>query len=268
MTKNFPEILDRALEGVRICSSAEPKIGLILGSGLSGLASSFGGTAISYAEIPGFPAPGVAGHAGTMHIGNDIVVFAGRYHFYEGHDMDTLLLPLGLMYRLGVKTVIITNAAGSLNAQNGPGSLVLIRDHLNMMGINPLRGPHISGYGPRFPDMSEVYSPRLRALAKQIDTALAEGIYCAVTGPCYETPAEIQAYQRLGADLVGMSTVPEAIFSRSIGMETLGISLVTNLAAGMGAQLDHAEVMEEGKKASERLGALITKIVEVLTSNT
>lgn len=262
MTNAYPGLVDAAVKGLRRFSSARPRVGIVLGSGLSDLAASFGGQSISYGDIPGFPAPGVAGHAGVLNINESVAVMAGRFHFYEGHSWDTVLLPVGLLCKLGVEVLILTNAAGSINPANIPGSLVLLKDHINFQGSNPLAGPHLPGFGPRFPDMSEVYSRRLRSLAKTIEPGLGEGVYLAVSGPSYETPAEIKAFQVLGADLVGMSTVPEAILSRACGVETMAISLVTNLAAGLGAELNHAEVMAEGKKAAGKLENLLHGLVE------
>jgi len=266
MTRDFSSRVEAALQSVRLHHSAQPRIGIILGSGLSALARNFGGTEIDYTAIAGFPAPTVSGHAGILCLGDSVAVMAGRYHCYEGHGMDTVLLPAALLRALGVQTLIITNAAGSLRPEVGPGSLVLINDHLNLMGLSPLEGPHLQAFGPRFPDMSAVYSPRLRSLAHDAANSagiiVSEGVYAAVRGPCYETPAEIRAFKTLGADLVGMSTVPESIFARSAGMDILGISLVTNLAAGLGGSLDHAEVMKAGADASAKLSDLLQSIVK------
>jgi len=263
MTKRFPQLLANALKAVRRKSASRPKTGIILGSGLSDLASRFGGKAIGFPDIPGFPAPTVAGHAGVFYLGDEVAIMAGRFHLYEGVGVDTVLLPVALLHALGVQALILTNAAGSLRPELGPGSLSLISDHINFMGDNPLSGPHLAAFGPRFPDMSAVYTAQLREKARQLDSSLPEGVYLAVRGPSYETPAEIRAFKTLGADMVGMSTVPEAIFARSLGMEILGVSLLTNLASGLGTPLNHEEVMAAGKLAGHRLGALLESFVRL-----
>lgn len=242
-----------------------PSLGIVLGSGLGDFARRARGIAVPFAAIEGFPKPTVAGHGGMLTVGRDVAVQAGRVHYYEGHEGDDVVLPVFLLHRLGVRTLVVTNAAGGINRAYAPGDLVLIRDHLNLAGFNPLRGPD-RGSGPRFPDMSEAYSPRLRELARRAaGTTLAEGVYAALSGPSYETPAEIRMLAALGADLVGMSTVPEVIAARSLGIEVLGVSCVTNLAAGILEQpLDHAEVLERGREAAPRFARLLGEVVRLL----
>ena len=265
MTVDFPQRVERAVASIRQKFPSVPKTAIILGSGLSGLAADFGGSSLSYGDIAEFPAPTVNGHAGILQIGTRALVMAGRFHYYEGHSLDTVCLPVAVLAGLGVENLILTNAAGGIHYSFRPGDLVLIADHINMQGVNPLIGPHLTGFGPRFCDMSEVYSSELRRLARQLDPELKAGVYLAVSGPCYESPAEIRAFRAMGADLVGMSTVPEAILARSLGLRTLGISCVTNLAAGIGAQaLNHQEVMEYGQKVATRLGRLLQGMVAQL----
>jgi purine-nucleoside phosphorylase len=242
-----------------------PPIGIILGSGLGGFASHVRGTAVTLASIPGMPRPTVEGHGGVLTVGRGIAVLAGRVHFYEGNEGDDVVMPVFLLHRLGVRTLVVTNAAGGINRSYSPGDLVLIADHMNLAGFNPLRGPD-TGPGPRFPDMSAAYSPRLRAVAREAaGTPIAEGVYAALAGPCYETPAEIRMLAALGADLVGMSTVPEVIAAASLGVEVLGISCVTNMAAGILPQpLAHAEVIERGREAAPRFARLLSETVRLL----
>lgn len=265
MIKNRQEMVQVALESIRKKNEYSPKVGLVLGSGLSSLAEEFEGDTIPFSEIDGYPVPTVTGHSGMLRLGPETAVMAGRFHYYEGHPMDTVVLPIFLLKSLGVQTIILTNAAGGIRHDLAPGDLVLLSDHINLLGANPLMGPNDDSLGPRFPDMSEVYTPDLRRLAKEIDPHLAEGVYGAVTGPSYETPAEIRAYRTMGIDVVGMSTVPEAIAARYLGMRVCGISVVTNKAAGLGqGELDHSEVVDTGKKAEHRLRRLLTELVSAV----
>ena len=259
MKEDFYARVSRSYESVADRFVSPPKVGVILGSGLSGIADSVEGIEIPYQEIDGFPAPTVAGHRGIMKAGDGVVVMAGRFHFYEGHTMDTVVLPAALLSLLGVETLIITNAAGAVNTGYSPGDLVLIRDQINLMGTNPLIGAHIEEFGPRFPDMSTAYPAALRDAAREIaGDSIAEGVYAGLTGPSYETPAEIRMLRAIGADLVGMSTVPEVIVAAAAGIKVLGISCVTNMAAGiLDRPLDHREVMEAGKRVEGRLSDLV-----------
>lgn len=247
-----------------------PEVAIVLGSGLGGLADRLtDAVRIPYGDIPGFHLPTVEGHrgelvAGTL-AGRQVLAQSGRFHLYEGHSAEVAALPARLFAGLGIGTMIVTNAAGGIRPDFSPGTLMLITDHLNLTGRNPLVG-HVMAGEPRFPDMSAVYDPALRALALEVAHAqgltLAQGVYAALLGPSYETPAEIRMLATLGADAVGMSTVPEVIVARARGLRVLGVSIITNAAAGVsGEQLDHAEVMDMAGKAGERLGTLIEGIV-------
>ncbi len=243
-----------------------PGVGVILGSGLSSIADTIGGREIPYNRITEFPAPTVAGHRGTLFLSGKAAVMAGRFHFYEGHPIDDIVLPVAVLRKLGVHTLIVTNASGGINRSYRPGELVLIRDHINLLGVNPLCGPNDDSLGPRFSDMTEAYSGELRVLARETSKLdLAEGVYAALLGPSYETPAEIGMLAAIGADLVGMSTVPEVILARYLGMHVLGISCVTNLASGLGeGALDHTEVVATGKRVEQSLGSLIHAVIDRL----
>ena len=249
-----------------------PAVGLVLGSGLGAFAERLKNRlAIPYEEIPHFPVPsGVVGHAGELVLGDvdstPVAVLSGRVHFYEGRPMTDVVFPARALARLGVGAVVLTNAAGGVRRTFKPGDLMLLTDHINAFGTNPLIGPNEDSLGARFPDMSRVYDPGLRKLAK--DTArslripLREGVYLGNSGPSYETPAEIRAYRTLGADAVGMSTVPEAIALSHAGVRVLGISTITNMAAGiLPKPLDHSEVLATTKKVGDRFVRLLTALV-------
>ena len=251
----------------------KPKIAIVLGSGLGFLADRVEGAArVPYADIPGFPEPGVQGHKGELVAGNlggvPVLVQAGRFHLYEGHDAVTAGLPVRVFSRLGIKTLVVTNASGGIRPGFGAGTLMLLSDHLNLMFRNPLIGPLIEGE-ERFPDMTEAYDAGLRKLAKEtasrLKVPLEEGVYAALLGPSYETPAEVRMLGKMGADAVGMSTVPEVIVARARGMKCLGFSIVTNPAAGLsGANLSHQEVLDVGLKMGTRLGDVIVEILKHL----
>jgi purine-nucleoside phosphorylase len=250
--------------------SRAPQVAVVLGSGLGGLADRLtDAVRIPYAEIPGFHVPTVQGHSGELVAGTlagrPVIAQSGRFHLYEGHAADVAALPARLFARLGVSTFVVTNAAGGVRPSFGPGTLMLLTDHLNLTGQNPLTGPVLAGE-ERFPDMSAAYDPALRALALEVaraqGTSLEQGVYAALSGPSYETPAEIRMLRTLGADAVGMSTVPEVIVANARGMRCLGISTVTNAAAGVSdAKLSHAEVMAAAAQVGKRLGDLIEGIV-------
>lgn len=252
----------------------KPKVAVVLGSGLSFLADRVeGAVRVPYADIPGFPEPGVAGHKGELVAGKlggvPALVQAGRFHLYEGHDAVTAGLPVRVFSRLGIRTLVVTNASGGIRPGFGAGTLMLIVDHLNLMFRNPLVGPALEGE-ERFPDMTEAYDAELRALARETATRLKipleEGVYAALLGPSYETPAEVRMLGRMGADAVGMSTVPEVIVARARGMRCLGFSIVTNPAAGLsGTNLSHQEVLAVGQQAGAKLGDLIVDVVRRLT---
>lgn len=253
-----------------------PRIGIVLGSGLGAVAEAVTDPVlVPYAEIPHFPQSTVVGHSGRIVAGKlngaPVVVMQGRVHFYEGYTAAQVTFPMRVLGALGIRAVVLTNAAGGISEGLEIGQLVALSDHINFMGWNPLVGPNeprfgfLPGAGLRFFDMTEPYSKQLRALAKSASQAegfeLGEGVYLAVSGPSFETPAEIRAFRTLGATLVGMSTVPETIVARHMGMQVLGISCVTNLAAGLGAKLSHEDVFEAGRKVEQRLGNLLVRLV-------
>jgi purine-nucleoside phosphorylase len=254
-----------------------PNIGIVLGSGLGAVADAIANPIlVPYAEIPHFPQSTVVGHSGRIVAGMlggvPVVIMQGRVHFYEGYTPQQVTFPMRVLGALGLRAVVLTNAAGGIAEGYRIGQLVALADHINLMGFNPLAGPNearfavTSGAGLRFFDMTEAYSKHLRALAKiaaqEEGFPLAEGVYLAVSGPSFETPAEIRAFRSLGATLVGMSTVPETIVARHMGIEVLGISCVTNLAAGLGTtQLSHEEVFEAGRQVEHRLARLFERLV-------
>ena len=265
------EAIDRAAAALRDAFGArKPGIAIVLGSGLGSLADRItDAVRVPYKAIPGFHAPTVEGHKGELVAGTlagaPVVAQSGRFHLYEGHDAATAALPLRALATLGVHTVILTNAAGGIRRGFGPGTLMLIADHLNLTGRNPLQGPVLAGE-IRFPDMSAPYDLDLRALARQgaseLGIRLEEGVYAGLLGPTYETPAEIRWLERIGADAVGMSTVTEVIAARARGLRCLGISTITNAAAGLSSSpLTHAEVMETADRVGRELGDLIEWVV-------
>jgi purine-nucleoside phosphorylase len=269
-------VIREAAEAVRkAIGKREPAIALVLGSGLGFLGDDIADAVhVPYAKVPGFPQPTVQGHAGELIAGTlegrPVVAQSGRFHLYEGHEPAVTVLPVRVFGALGVKTLVVTNAAGGIRRTFRPGSLMLIADHINMMGRYPLAGPVAEGE-ERFPDMSDPYDAGLRALARRVAAqeriALEEGTYAAVLGPSYETRAEIEMLKRLGADAVGMSTVPEVIVARARGIRCLGISTITNLAAGLGAPtLSHQEVLDTAHRVQGDLSRLVRGIVRELPS--
>jgi len=248
-------------------SEHTPKVGLILGSGLSGVAEQLPGTEVAFSKIEGFPNPTVSGHRGILKVSDATAVLAGRFHYYEGHIMDNVVLPVFLLRSLGVQTLIVTNASGGINRDYAPGDLVLICDHINLMGTNPLIGANDEDLGPRFPDMTDAYSSHLRALVRKMSRKnLREGVYAAVAGPSYETPSEVKMLRGLGADMVGMSTVPEVISARYLGMSVVGISCITNMAAGvLDSPLDHSEVIATGKRVESEMTSLVLTAIEAVS---
>jgi purine-nucleoside phosphorylase len=251
-----------------------PRLAIVLGSGLGAFAEQLEEkTAIPFAEIPHFPQSTVPGHSGKLVIGKvagvPVAVMQGRVHAYEGYSSEEVVFPIRVLGRMGVTQLVLTNAAGGINPAFERGQLVLIADHINLSGRNPISGAADSRVGPRFFDMSESYSGRLRVLAHEAARAegfrLDEGVYLSVLGPSFETPAEIRAFRTLGADLVGMSTVQETIAARQMGIEVLGISCVTNLAAGLQAEpLSHEEVIETGRAVEKQLAELLTRLVPAM----
>ena len=248
-----------------------PKIAIVLGSGLGAFAESLGdATGVPYEDIPHWPPSTIIGHAGKLVAGSAagkrVLALSGRVHFYEGHDLRTVTFATRVLGRLGVKTLILTNAAGGINLRFGQGALMVIDDHINLLGTNPLIGPNEHQFGLRFPDMSDVYSRRLRALAdaaaRATGVAVEHGVYVAVTGPSYETPAEIRAFRTLGADAVGMSTIPEAIVARHMEIDVLGISCISNMAAGILPQpVTAEEVIETTNRVRDQFIALLEGII-------
>ena len=251
----------------------KPELGIILGSGLGDFADNLEGIRIKYEDIPGFEQSTVAGHKGQLVfgeiLGKKALIMQGRYHFYEGYHISRIVYPIKVMKKLGVQTLIITNAAGSVNKEYRAGDLMVISDHINLMGTNPLIGENDSTLGDRFPDMSEIYNHNLVDLAQkkgsELDIVVRKGVYAAMSGPSYETPAEINMLRMMGADAVGMSTAPEALVANYCSMKVLGISCITNSAAGVQPiRLSHAEVVETAAKAKDSFMKLLIAVIEEL----
>lgn len=251
----------------------EPEIGLILGSGLGNLADEIKNPiVVPYSEIPHFPISTVKGHKGQLVYGElsgkTVIAMQGRFHFYEGYPIQEVTLPIRVMKLLGVHSVGLTNAAGGVNIDFSPGDLMLIQDHINFTGQNPLIGPNDEEMGPRFPDMSQTYDSdyqeKIKSVAKKMNVAIKEGVYMGFSGPTYETPAEIKMARTLGADAVGMSTVPEAIVARHSDLRVFGISCITNLAAGMQTSLNHQEVVEVSKRVNQTFKTLLKETLKVI----
>jgi purine-nucleoside phosphorylase len=270
------ERAEHAARVIRARVKADARVGLVLGSGLGAFADALeDAVAIPYEEIPGFARSTVEGHAGRLVVGKvgGVVAAAmqGRFHYYEGYSLEEVTFPIRALHALGVKSLVLTNAAGGLNNSYTQGALIVISDHLNLMGENPLRGPNDARFGPRFPDMTGVYDNEYIELtikeAHEMKLELRRGIYAALTGPSYETPAEIRLFRLMGADAVGMSTVPEAIVARHMGMRVLGISCITNMAAGvLDKPIDHAEVIETGERVRETFAELLRRVIPKLQS--
>ena len=268
---------DHAAKFILAKTRLRPKIALVLGSGLGAFADELQeSTRIGYEKIPGFPRSTAIGHAGRLVIGKieNIAVAAmqGRVHFYEGYTAQQVAFPMRVLGRLGIRSAILTNAAGGINTKYMQGALVVIRDHINLQGSNPLIGPNDDRFGPRFPDMTQAYWKSYREIAlaeaKRLGIAAPEGVYAALAGPNYETPAEIRYLRTIGADLVGMSTVPETIAARHMGIRVLGISCVTNMAAGILDQvLDHQEVMETGARVKSQFIALLRAVLSRIAAD-
>jgi purine-nucleoside phosphorylase len=270
MTDQFA-LADSAAQWIRARTPLRPEIGLILGSGLGAFADSLtDATRVPYADIPTFPRSTAIGHAGQMVLGNagniPVAAMQGRAHLYEGYSAQEVTFPIRVFGRMGIRAVILTNAAGGINLGYSQGALVLIRDHINLQGSNPLVGPNDDRFGVRFPDMSQAYARDYRQIAREeagkLRIPLHEGVYAGLLGPSYETPAEIEYLRRIGADLVGMSTVAEVIAARHMDIKVLAISCVTNMAAGILDQsLSHAEVMETGERVKTIFEALLRAVL-------
>lgn len=262
---------EHAARTIRSRTAEQVRLAVVLGSGLGGFADEFADAVrIPYAEIPGFPVSTVEGHAGSLVIGKvgrtPVAAMQGRVHFYEGYSLEEVTFPIRTFKLLGIKTVLLTNAAGGIDVGLSQGALMVISDHLNLMGANPLRGPNDERFGPRFPDLTEVYSRQLQETAVEQARALGieirRGIYAALSGPSYETPAEIHMFRSFGADAIGMSTVPEAIVARHCGMDVLGISCITNMAAGISDEpINHKEVMETANRVRATFAQLLRGII-------
>ncbi len=261
---------------IRSRTTETPRIALVLGSGLGGFADDFEDpVSIPYEEITGFPRSTAEGHAGRLVIGKvnqvPLVAMQGRVHFYEGYSLEQVTFPIRVFHLLGIKTLILTNAAGGVNVQLSQGALMVLSDHLNLMGDNPLRGPNDSRFGPRFPDLTTAYAPELQEIvieeARVLGVEVRRGVYAALSGPSYETPSEIHMLRNLGADAVGMSTVPEVIVARQMEMEVLGISCITNLAAGITDEpINHEDVMATGDRVRETFTSLMGRVVARVNS--
>ncbi len=255
-------------------AAAPPRVAIVLGSGLGAVADAVSDpVVVGYDELPGFPRPTVAGHAGRAVLGRigdvPVVVLQGRQHVYEGGDLEPIRAPVRAVRAAGAEVLVLTNAAGSLRPEVGPGALMAITDHINLSGVNILTGPNDDALGPRFPSLHDAYDPQLRArlhtAAGELDIALADGVYLAVSGPSFETPAEIRAFGTLGADAVGMSTVHETIVARHCGLRVAAISAITNLAEGLSdVPLSHEQTLRDGERAAVDLARLITRFVEGL----
>ncbi len=274
MSEGEFEKVQQAARLIETRTRLRPRIGLVLGSGLGAFAEGLqDATAIPYQQIPHFPVSTAVGHAGRLVVGQcakiPVAVMQGRVHFYEGYSLREVTFPIRVLGALGIRALVFTNAAGGINRKLRARGLLLIRDHLNFQGSNPLVGANDERFGPRFPDMTEAYSKKFRTTAKQVARKLRlrlfEGVYAALHGPSYETPAEIRALARLGADVVGMSTVPEVIVANHMGIEVLGISCVTNMAAGISKQkINHDEVLEAGERVGRQFTAFLRALVPAL----
>jgi purine-nucleoside phosphorylase len=265
------ERVEHAARTIRSRFSDEVRVALVLGSGLGAFADDLEDSlSISYEEIPGFARPTVEGHVGRLVLGKiegvPAAVMQGRFHYYEGYTFEEVVFPIRTLALLGIKSLVLTNASGGINVVFDQGALMVISDHLNLIGVNPLRGRHDERFGARFPDMSEVYARDYQEIAVEEANAmgleLRRGIYGALSGPSYETPAEIRMLRTLGADAVGMSTVPEAIVARQMGVKVLGISCITNMAAGVaGEPINHQEVIETGERVHDTFKELLRRVI-------
>lgn len=273
--KTYVHTIRRAAQFIRSkAPGVSPKVAVVLGSGLSGSVPRLSGQVVlPYASIPGFPRSTVSGHAGRMILGKmgrvGVAVMQGRYHYYEGHSMESIALPIRALEYLGLKSLVLTAAVGSMRAHIKPGHIVVVTDHINMMGRNPLRAFHEEEFGDMFPDLVDAYDPELRRIALQVCRAnkvpVHEGVYTAVGGPSYETPAEIRAFRVMGGDVSGMSVVPETVVARQMGVRVLALSWISNMAAGMSKEaLSHPDVLAMGEKVAARLRVVIEGLLRRL----
>lgn len=272
----FEQVME-AVEFIRKRTSRRPKVGVILGSGLGALAERISeAETIAYADIPGFPISNVAGHAARLVLGRigdcEVAAMQGRFHFYEGFSMKQVTFPIFVLRQLGISSLIVTNACGGINEEFSPGDLMLITDHINLLGNNPLIGPNDERFGPRFPDMTEVYDRNLieyaQKTADRLGISVRRGVYALFSGPCYETAAEIRAYRVLGADAIGMSTVPEATAAKYLGMNVMGIACITNMATGIAeTRHSHEEVLKIASESSQRFCSLVETILSQWPDN-
>ena len=271
------ERAETAAQFLRSSSALRPQVAIVLGSGLGAFADQFqNSTAVPYSSIPGFPSPSAEGHAGKLVTGTlagvPLLAMQGRVHLYEGHSLESVTFPMRVFGRLGIKACALTNAAGGIAPEMVPGCLMVIDDHLNLQGTNPLIGPNDDRFGPRFPDMADCYHERYRSAAlkhgRRLGIPMFEGTYAALTGPSYETAAEIRMLRTLGADAVGMSTVPEVIVARHMGIKVLAISCITNVHGGQHSEhLTHSEVLEVGARVHDQFAALLRAVLPILAQD-
>ncbi len=272
MDSAFFSRVDQAYRSVARLCPHRPSLGIVAGSGLAGFLGKIDGVEIPFRSVKRFPRPSVPGHPGVLKVNDRVAVCGGRFHAYEGFSPDEVVLPVGLLHRLGARRLVLTNAAGGIRADLEAGAIVLIRDQINLTGLNPLKGALPGDRGSRFIDMSDAYSGDLRTLIRSRHPEIPEGVYAGLAGPSYETPAEIRMLETMGADLVGMSTVLETIAARFLGMEVVGVSLVSNKAAGVagkeagkaGKPLSHKDVIEAGERAGERMTKLLLSLIDLL----
>lgn len=275
MSQMIYKKIKEAVEFIQKQTQIQPEIGIILGSGLGPIADLVTDqTVLSYHQIPHFQKPSIEGHAGKMILGKinqvSVVLLQGRFHLYEGHTMEDVVFPTRTICGLGIHTLVLTNAAGGINTRFRPGDLMIIEDHLNLMGDNPLKGPNLSQLGPRFPDLSEAYNrgciEAFKQTARELEIDYQTGVYAGLLGPTYETPAEVRMLRTLGADAVGMSTVPESIAANHLGVRVAGLSCITNLAAGLSPhKLSHQEVIDTSAQTAEKMKSLILSTLPKFT---
>lgn len=266
MKSDFCIRIEKAAQSIHDRYKTKLHTAVILGSGLSDAARAWPGTLIPFSEIAGFPAATVQGHSGMLKLSEGKLFMMGRFHYYEGHSPEDLMFPVFVLHTLGVKTLIVTNAAGSLSKKLKPGVIVIIKDHINLLGISPLRGQQFKGLGPRFPDMEQAYSEELIRTARKLCKELKkQGVYACVPGPHYETQAEAKMLRTLGVDMVGMSTVPEVLAARFLGMRIFGLSCITNYTAGVSkTPLDHDKVLAVSKAMTDSLARILEKLLRYL----